>query len=460
MKKQMVLLLPLLCSFSFAFEGEISRINKESIREMSGSLPTPKFQESRALQKELTIMIFMNGKNNLADYVLKDINEMEVYGPRQDMNIVVQAGRINYTPSYPGGDYDPYDPYDPYPWGGPGIHPHWPPLPPYLNKNSTETASSSGISSFTGVKRFLITKDDNTNSIGSKELETLAKSDMGDPQELVNFALWAKKNFPAKKYMLMVWNHGDGWKRKNIMPDLVKGISSDDETGNEISTPELGQALSKIGKLDIYASDACLMQMMEVVYELKDSVPVIIGSEETEPGDGWAYDYFLKKLHAMPSLEPQAVAKAAVEAYGEYYAQKGKGVTQSAVKTAKIDELRYKLDLWADAAMKTGDREKLKAALNKSLGFEASGSRDLLDFIKTASQDLQNQTLIAYASDIENFIKNSILIKNIYVTESYKNANGLAIYLPTYSYDNKYDGLKFAQTGIWDDFLKWLYQQN
>ncbi|MEW5951807.1 MAG: clostripain-related cysteine peptidase [Elusimicrobiota bacterium] len=434
------------------FDRQASNINKDFIKNYSSDIPTPKLNTDKSAQKELTIMIFMNGKNNLADYVLKDINEMEVYGPRIDMNIVVQAGRINYTPP----SYDPYDPYDPYPWGGPGIHPHWPPMPPYMNKNST--AAAAGISSFTGVKRFLIQKDADTNSIGSKEIETLSKSDMGDPQELVNFALWAKKNFPAKKYMLMVWNHGDGWKRKNIMPDLIKGISSDDETGNDISTPELGQALSKIGKLDIYASDACLMQMMEVVYELKDSVPIIVGSEETEPGDGWAYDYFLKKIHSLSSLSTQEVAKAAVEAYGEYYTEKGKGVTQSALKTAKIDELRYKLDLWADAAMKNISKEKLKESLKKSLGFEASGSRDLIDFIKIASQDSQNQSLISQAKDIEYFINNSILIKNTYAGDSYKRAGGLAVYLPEYSYDNKYDGLKFSQIGIWDDFLKWLYQ--
>lgn len=452
-------ILSALISSAQTFDSQISQINRESIKNGSSVFETPVMQADSRQQKELTIMIFMNGKNNLADYVLKDINEMEVYGPRADMNIVVQAGRINYTPpsnpgypGWPGG----YDPYDPFPWS-PGYHPGLPPMYS-APEDRAETAAASGLTTFTGVKRFLIQKDDSTSSIGSKEIETLEKSDMGDPQELVNFVLWAKKNFPARKYMLMVWNHGDGWKRKNIMPDLIKGISSDDETGNEISTPELGQALSKMGKIDIYASDACLMQMLEVVYELKDSVPVIIGSEETEPGDGWAYDYFLKKIHALSSLAPEAVAKAAVEAYGEYYTEKKQGVTQSAVRTAKIDELRYRLDLWADLAMKKITKEKLKESINKSLGFEASGSRDMIDFLNIASADSGDQELIARAREIENFFNNSILIKSIYSGDSYKKASGLAVYVPAYSYDSKYDGLKLSSKGIWDDFLKWLYQ--
>ncbi|GAB4030896.1 MAG: hypothetical protein Fur0012_07500 [Elusimicrobiota bacterium] len=439
------------------FDSQISQINRDTVKTGSTAFKTPRMQPDSRQQKELTVMIFMNGKNNLADYVLKDINEMETYGPRPDMNIVVQAGRINYTPpSYPGYPGGGYDPYDPFPWS-PGYHPGLPPMYS-APENKTEAAASSGLTTFTGVKRFLIQKDDSTSSIGSKELETLSKSDMGDPQELVNFVLWAKKNFPAKKYMLMVWNHGDGWKRKNIMPDLVKGISSDDETGNEISTPELGIALSKMGKIDIYASDACLMQMLEVVYELKDSAPVIIGSEETEPGDGWAYDYFLKRIHSLSSLAPEAVAKAAVEAYGEYYTEKKQGVTQSAVRTAKIDELRYRLDLWADLAMKKVTKEKLKESINKFLGFEASGSRDMIDFLNMASADSGDGELVNRAREIEIFLKNSVLISNVYSGDSYKKASGIALYVPTYSYDSKYDALKLSSKGIWDDFLKWLYQ--
>jgi len=416
------------------------------------SIAVPEPKRSKAKEtKEWTIMIFMNGKNNLADYVLKDINEMEVYGTPSNMNIVVEAGRINYTPpSYDSG-YDDYP--DVYPWGG-GIHPWQHPLPPYLNKNENE----KGMSTFTGIKRILIQKDSDTNVINSPVIETLEKADMGDPNHLVDFALWAKKNYPAQKYMLIIWNHGDGWKSKKIMPDLIKGISSDDETGNEISTVELGEAINKIGKLDIYASDACLMQMIEVVYELKDKPSIIIGSEETEPGDGWAYDYFLKKIANLSYIAPETLAKAVVDGYGEYYKEKGKGVTQSAVRTNKIDTLRYMIDLWADTAMKNIDKAKLKESINKSLGFEASGSRDLIDYIKIASIDSGNQELINKANEIEKFINENVIIKRTNVGDSYKNANGLAIYIPTYNYDSKYDNLKFAKTGIWDDFLKWLYQ--
>ncbi|MBI5238884.1 MAG: hypothetical protein HY926_00285 [Elusimicrobia bacterium] len=53
---------------------------------------------------------------------------------------------------------------------------------------------------------------------------------MGDWNRLVRFVSWAEDLFPAKKYMLIVWNHGAGW----------RGISFDESSQNSISVPALG----------------------------------------------------------------------------------------------------------------------------------------------------------------------------------------------------------------------------
>ena len=44
-------------------------------------------------------------------------------------------------------------------------------------------------------------------------LEKLPPVDMGDYRQVVNFVRWAKVNYPAKRYMLIIENHGDGWSR-------------------------------------------------------------------------------------------------------------------------------------------------------------------------------------------------------------------------------------------------------
>jgi len=44
--------------------------------------------------KEWTIMVFINGKNNLEQYGLKDVNEMEMVGSGDKVNVVVELARI------------------------------------------------------------------------------------------------------------------------------------------------------------------------------------------------------------------------------------------------------------------------------------------------------------------------------------------------------------------------------
>ncbi|MBW1675421.1 MAG: hypothetical protein JRF30_01090 [Deltaproteobacteria bacterium] len=71
-------------------------------------------------------------------------------------------------------------------------------------------------------------------------------------------------------------------------------LLTDDTSGDALDNQELKNVLSgvsqRIGrKIDILGLDACLMNMIEVAYQLKDCVQVMVGSEEEEPFDGWPY---------------------------------------------------------------------------------------------------------------------------------------------------------------------------
>jgi hypothetical protein len=274
----------------------------------------------------------------------------------------------------------------------------------------------------------------------------------------VEFVAWAKNLYPAKRYMLIVWNHGDGWKAKALGPKpSTKGISYDDETGNGITTVQLGLALKQMGGVSLYASDACLMQMAEVVYELKDSAPVIVGSEETEPGDGWAYDYFLERVHKSKfNLSPEVMAKAAVEGYSQYYAQRGMGTTQSAVKTRTLDSLRTLVNQWTGLAMASGEKEILKQAALEAKEYEGVDSKDFADFLTLAAAKTKTPALKAQSEVLIKYITTHVVIKNATSGDAYKTSYGLGIYLPAYRYDPDYSKLMWAQQSKWDEFVQWL----
>ena len=219
-----------------------------------------------------TVMVYINAKNNLEQFGLLNVNQMEMVGSTDKVKIAVELGRMSTYDSSDGG--------------------------------------------WKGERRYIIQKDNDTNHISSPVLQEIAKADMGDWHHLVDFVNWAKKTAPAQHYMLIVWNHGSGWDKSGGLKDnWLRGISYDDETGNHMSTPDLGNALAAIGKLDIYASDACLMQMAEVDYQIKDYTSYIVGSEQTEPGDGYTYNTILGPLVANPGMSALDLAKVTVKSY-------------------------------------------------------------------------------------------------------------------------------------------------
>ena len=122
-------------------------------------------------------MIFMAADNNLEGGTSADINELEKVGSTANVNFVAQVDRI--------GEY------------------------------SADTEWK-----WSGTKRFFITKDQNVSKVTSKAVADLGEVDMASQEALVDFVKWTKENYPAKKYALILWNHGTGW--KEIQPSIME----------------------------------------------------------------------------------------------------------------------------------------------------------------------------------------------------------------------------------------------
>jgi hypothetical protein len=80
-----------------------------------------------------------------------------------------------------------------------------------------------GDGDWTTAKRFLVTKDNDLNAIGSEELDDLGEIDSGNPQTLIDFATWAIGAYPAEHYVLILGDHGAGWNGGWYDDDPVEG---------------------------------------------------------------------------------------------------------------------------------------------------------------------------------------------------------------------------------------------
>ncbi|MBQ0058524.1 MAG: hypothetical protein KBS83_00980, partial [Lachnospiraceae bacterium] len=146
---------------------------------------------------------------------------------------------------------------------------------------------------------------------GFEEIDNFPLESMGDPANLTRFLDYAVEKYPADKYDLVFWDHGNG---------PVIGYGMDFLYNKDsLTLPEIRQGLeaSPFGpdkKLDIIGFDACLMASAELAYTVSDYADYLISSQETEPSFGWNYA-FLKNIgkHSGKKL-----AKDITDAYMNY----------------------------------------------------------------------------------------------------------------------------------------------
>lgn len=298
------------------------------------------------------------------------------------------------------------------------------------------------------------------------KVKDMGELDMGDYRQLVNFAKYIKENYPAKKYCFVIWNHGSGWKNNNLN-SIFRGISYDDSSNNHITNAQLGIATAEMAKalgqkIDVLDMDACLMQMVEVAYAVKDNVRYMIASEELEPGKGAPYDDILAGV--KKGMNPGAFAINWVNAFAKSYVGGSQGhdeSTQSAIDLSKFGALVDSLNGLAKTLMSGKYARDVKAALLNVQKFDFPENVDLIHFTELLKKQLKTDEAIKTASDkVLAAAKAAILIcKN--TGYSTKNAKGIAIYLPSSFYiEPKYLTLSFAKDTLWDDMIATLYKRN
>ncbi|MGQ9588053.1 MAG: clostripain-related cysteine peptidase [Thermoplasmata archaeon] len=150
-------------------------------------------------------------------------------------------------------------------------------------------------------------------------VKTWDEMNTSDPQVLEKFVVWGMQNYPAEKTMLIVQDHGYGW----------RGVCQDETNGDVLMPIDgLAKALKDARPqvndrgVDLLAFDACSMATIEVVYELRGAVPYLVASQSMVPYDGLPYAMFVSDLVENPMLSPRELAANIVTEYVKYYGSK------------------------------------------------------------------------------------------------------------------------------------------
>lgn len=360
-----------------------------------------------------TVLVYLDADNDLEDAGIRNFNQMEAAGSTRDVHIIVQMDRMT------GDDY--------------------------------------ANSSWTDTRRYLITRDSDKRVMHSVRLDQpqLGELDMADADTLRDFVQWGKSQFPADHYLLIVWDHGSGWRLRALTKEpRHRTIAVDDTSGNQMNITDLADVLTGL-KVDVLAFDACYMQQLEVAYEVKDCADFLVGSAATEPSPGYNYLRLLGNISGATT--PTEMCQTIVAQYAAEYPDPMDDITQSAIDLSRIDDVATAASDLASLLIPQAHSlsSALAAARNQCLDYSPDDdyySRDLIDYgmrCATAVGPSANTVRLA----LESAVSSAVICSTH--NNDMPNAHGLAIYVPPpHSYSHRYPELSFAGVTQWDEWLQ------
>lgn len=300
-----------------------------------------------------------------------------------------------------------------------------------------------------GAQRFLLQKSSTPDQIASPVLQALGPTDMSAPQSLADFITWGMRKCPAEHYMLVISDHGDGW----------KGAVQDESHEGWMSAPEIRQGLEQAQaatgrKIDVLGMDACLMANAEFAYEIKDSARFLVASEQVEGVEGWPYSkilgpQLLENLSAMQmnriDVTPRRLAKMCVES-----AQTDQETlpTMSAVDLAAMPNLAQKVQRLGEEIVASSAPDALfRDIANRTEAF--FGYKDLGDLSMRLSRNTAcGAGVNAAAGQVRTALAQAVIAEQH--SPSYAGATGLTVGFDTWgALSEGYTDLAFDRDTRW-----------
>ncbi len=429
-------------------------LSEKFINKIETSIPTEllKSENKLPLEKDITLIVYLAGVNNLGYFLRKNLNQLSEIGSNNHMNILVQldvllAGNKKVTKRY------------------------------FVEKN----------------KLIILNQNDPSSQ----------SMDSGDPKSLINWCDYCVKHFKAKKYLLVLSNHATGiidikqvravnpsqlftfnpmtnmielnrtvpFLEYIASPDNQRGICFDDITGNYLTNQKLDFALKKIceqsirGKFEAIIFDACLQQMYEIALLIKPYAKLMLGSQEVILAPGLDYIDVLKPYEHQ-KIDMLPFAKHIVQSFENTYKKLTNDYTFSAVNLSDVTMLEQNVNTVASIlteCLKNKKYNLIKEAIKTSrhkllcTHFDEPSYIDLHHFYKNLLLNLDRLELKnardkeiykAVLPELKNKLKEGMaLVDHVVISyvagKNLSQARGISIYFPEFgnkhpSYQHKH----------------------
>jgi hypothetical protein len=283
-----------------------------------------------------------------------------------------------------------------------------------------------------------------------------ADVNMGSGKVLAEFVYWATREFPADRYALILWGHGQGFAMQRLA--LEASRTPNDPLFLKEIREELAGVLPR--KLDFIGFDACCMATVETAYEVRDLAEVMVAGEEVEEGSGWVYDW-IAKLKESVSISGRELGGIVIED------ERRKNVTESCPKVrtlslldlSAVGNLAAAIDEFVETVRKGGAAglESVNRARGLCLPFSSSGAIstvyantiDLQSFMGSLKADRMTSAAIGVATLQVCVAADRVVIRKFAlpgVASPPLGAQGISIYFPA-------DRDRFDADGLGDWYM-------
>jgi len=339
--------------------------------------PTPEPEEPVS---DYTIMIYGCGGGDLDGEAVKMMSDCLSYGSTDEVKIAIE---YNFSKG----------------------HQTKKPLPGTVRLAVPDSSFNFSSGPFARVEKFLNMLD----SLSLAEVLTQPDKtplDLSKKQNLTDFIDWAARIYPARNYILVLWNHGKGWKFNEDA--ATKGVILDDNNGSVLSLPSLVSAVksSSVKKLKCIYNDACLMCGLENYCGYSDIADFALGSTSPASAIGGDYNMFLTLLNGLRVKEDSEFS-AIMKKYCNYtintWSSSKYGHDISFTDLSLMDSVACHIRTFVDTLMKVYPSDTaIDAGIRSTLAILKQGSRyfptvDVDDLINKVGNATSNTFLMYYS---------------------------------------------------------------
>jgi len=285
-----------------------------------------------------------------------------------------------------------------------------------------------------------------------------------------------KSLYPSQSYGLVMWDHGTAWLPEvtsfthssraiciDVGPDgnMARDTKSNGNIGDQMSIESMANAIQQSGiHFDFIFFDACLMQSLEVAWDLRNVTDYMVSSPTQTSAYGAYYKNQINNGFFVYPTNDDNICRIVDTYYYDvtenpvtkkYYEEQG--CVMSVIKMSELENLAQATSLCLKTALKDSRVRKLSGIMEGYVSYEYTGYPDCFDpgvaFSKLVSQeDYENwrsalDRCVIYCKATGTYYMGAYYYYIKKGKTDLDHCSGVSMFFPQDKYNSKIDFLDF-----------------